>query len=66
MCNISSRQPVLRIHEILVRIRIRGSIPLTNGSVSGSCYFRQWPSRRQQKIIFLKFICLLLFEGTFT
>jgi hypothetical protein len=23
---------VLRIHEILVRIRIRGSIPLTNGS----------------------------------
>jgi hypothetical protein len=30
---------VLRIHEILVRIRIRGSIPLTNGS--GSCYFRQ-------------------------
>ncbi len=23
--------PVLRIHEILVRIRIRGSIPLTNG-----------------------------------
>jgi hypothetical protein len=34
-------QPVLRIHEILVRIRIRRSIPLTNGS--GSCYFRQWP-----------------------
>jgi hypothetical protein len=38
---------VLRIHEILVRIRmriwIRGSIPLTNGSRfgSGSCYFRQ-------------------------
>jgi hypothetical protein len=26
--------PVLRIHEILVRIRIRGSIPLTNGSGS--------------------------------
>ncbi len=28
--------------------RIRGSVPLTNGSVSdsGSCYFRQWPSRR--------------------
>ena len=25
--------------KILVRIRIRGSIPLTNGS--GSCYFRQ-------------------------
>jgi hypothetical protein len=28
---------VLRIHGILVRIRIRGSVPLTNGS--GSCYF---------------------------
>ncbi len=27
---------------------IRGSIPLTNGS--RSCYFRQWTSRRQQKI----------------
>jgi hypothetical protein len=27
---------VLRIHEILERIRIRGSIPLTNGSGSGS------------------------------
>ncbi len=23
---------MLRIHEILIRIRIRGSIPLTNGS----------------------------------
>jgi hypothetical protein len=31
--------PVLRTHEILERIRIRGSIPRTNGS--GSCYFRQ-------------------------
>jgi len=26
-------------------IRIRGSMPLTNGSGSGSCYFRHWPSR---------------------
>jgi hypothetical protein len=26
------RSALLRIHEILVRIRIRGSIPLTNGS----------------------------------
>jgi hypothetical protein len=37
---------VLRIHDILVWIRIRGSMPLTNGSGSGSgfgmgsCYFR--------------------------
>jgi hypothetical protein len=28
---------VLRIHDILVWIRMRGSMPLTNGS--GSCYF---------------------------
>ncbi len=44
---------MLRIHDILVwiriRIRIRGSIPLANGSGSGSCYFHHWPSRRQQK-----------------
>jgi hypothetical protein len=37
--------PVLRIRDILVRIRIRGFVPLTNGSGagsgSGSCYFRQ-------------------------
>ncbi len=42
---------VLRIHEILVRIRIRRSMPLTNESGSRSCYFRQWPLRRQHKII---------------
>ncbi len=41
------KKSVFRIHDILVRIRIRGSMPLTNGS--GSCYFRHWPSRRQQK-----------------
>ncbi len=39
--------PVLRIHDILGWIRIRGSMPLTNGS--GSCYYRHWPSRCQQK-----------------
>ena len=38
---------VLRIHDILLRIRISGYRPLTYGS--GSCYFRHWPSRRQQK-----------------
>ncbi len=32
-----------------------GSVPLTNGSGSGSCSFRQWPSRRQQKIFFSNF-----------
>ena len=59
----------MRIHDILVWIRIRGSMPLTNGSGfgSGSCYFRHWPSRCQQKTNFLtQFFCLLLFEGTFT
>jgi hypothetical protein len=30
---------VLRIHDILVWIQIRGSMPLTNGSGSGSFYF---------------------------
>ncbi len=50
---------------ILVRIRIRGSVPLANGS--GSWYFRQWPSRWQLKINFFPtFFCLLLFEATFT
>ncbi len=59
--------PVFRIPDILVRIpvriRILGSIPLTNGSGSGSCSFRQWPSRCQQ--IFPQSF-LLLFDGTFT
>ncbi len=53
---------VLRILDILVWIRIwiRGSRPLTNGSGfgsgcgSGSCYFRHSPSRCQQKIINLR------------
>ncbi len=32
------------------------TLPLTNGSGSGSCSFRHWPSRHQQKnIFFLKF-----------
>jgi hypothetical protein len=39
-------QPVWRIHDILVwiliRMRIRGSMPLTSGS--GSFYFHHWPS----------------------
>jgi hypothetical protein len=36
-----------RIRDILKRIR--ESAPLTNESGSGSCSFRQWPSRCQQK-----------------
>ncbi len=56
--------PVLRIHEILVWIRIqiliRGSMPQDNGSGfgSGSCYFRHWPSSFSAYYE--------LFEGTFT
>ncbi len=38
---------VFRIHDILLWIRIRGSMSLTKGS--GFWYFRHWPSRRQQK-----------------
>ncbi len=41
---------VFRIHDILEWIRIRGSMPLTNGS--GSCFFRHWPSRCQPKNYF--------------
>ncbi len=44
------REPVFRIHEILVWIRIRGSMPLNNGS--GSCNFRHWPLWRYIYIIF--------------
>ncbi len=61
-----NKKPVLRTHDILLRIRIRGSMLLTNGSGSGSCYFRHWPSIHQQKTNLKKFFCLLLFEGTFT
>ncbi len=44
---------VLGIRDILVPIRIRESVPLTKGS--GSCYFRHWHSRLQQKTIALFF-----------
>ncbi len=40
---LPSLQPALGIHDILLRIRIRGSVPLTNrsGSNSGFDYFLQ-------------------------
>jgi hypothetical protein len=56
---VISIRPVLRIHEILVRFRIRGFIPVTNES--GSCSF---VSDRQD--INKKLFCFLLFKGTFT
>jgi hypothetical protein len=45
------KKTVFRIHDILVWIQIRGSMPRTNGSGcgSGSCFFRHGPSRRQLK-----------------
>ncbi len=61
---------VLRIHAILVWIRIRGSKPLTNGSRSGSwiwiLLFSSLTLRCQQKTNLIKNFCLLLFECTFT
>jgi hypothetical protein len=66
---------VLRIHDIFmwIRIWIRRSMPLTNGSGSGigsrSCYFRltiDLPDANKKQIKTKKFFCPLLFEGTFT
>ncbi len=66
---------MLRIHDILgwIRIWIRGSMPLTNGSGfgsgcgSGSFYFRHWPSRGQQKINLKKsFLHITFLNSTFT
>ncbi len=37
----------------LVLIRIRGSVPLTYGSGSGSCSFRHWLSRANKKLVLL-------------
>jgi hypothetical protein len=48
-----SYKPVLRIHDILVRIRIRRSVPLTNGS--GSFYFVIDLQDTNKKKIFLIF-----------
>ncbi len=52
---------MLRIHNILVWIRIRGSMPLTNGSGSGFCYFRHWPLRRHKKLFFFKVFLIITF-----
>jgi hypothetical protein len=55
---------VLRIHDILGWIRIRGSMPqlrlMDSDPGSGSCYFRHWPSRCQQKTNFLTQFFLLI------
>ncbi len=68
-------EAVLRIHDILwwIRIRIRGSMPLTNGSGSrfgsGSriLLFSALTFKMPTKKLFKKkFFFILLFEGTFT
>ncbi len=60
---------VLGIRDILVRIRIRRPIPLTNGSVSlsnsGSDSFLQW-LKDAKKIIFFIFFSYNLPTGTFS
>jgi hypothetical protein len=55
------------IHDILVWIRIRGSMPLTNrsGFGSGSCSL-PYVIGANKKLIEKKVFCLLLFEGIFT
>ncbi len=54
------KMAVSRIRDILVRVRIRGSVPMTYGS--GSCFFRQWLTRCQQKYVFKKVFGSLLFS----
>ncbi len=64
---------VFRICDVLIRIWIRGSVPLDYGcgSVSGSCSFLQWISRgtgtsKKKEVFSHKFICSSLTKGTFT
>jgi hypothetical protein len=61
--NQVSYQPVFRI-LVWIRIRIRGSVPLTNGP--DSAIFPHGPSRRQQKANFKKVFLLITFKGTST
>ncbi len=54
----------LWIRDILVRIRIRGSVQLTYGS--GSFFFVSgWQHANKNKFLF-RFLLLITFEGTFT
>jgi hypothetical protein len=58
-----------RIHDILVRIRICGSYPLTDPDPDPALDPVLFVSDLQdanKKLFFPKFFCLLLFEGTFT
>ncbi len=75
--HILSHKTLLRIHDIFVwiRIRIRGSMPLTNrsgsgfgsgsGCGSGSFYFHHWPSNLEKKILHITFwrYFYIMFKG---
>jgi hypothetical protein len=57
---------VFRNRDLLVRIRIRGSVPLTNGSGPESCFFRPSVTFKTPTKSFFSSFLLLHFEGTFT
>jgi hypothetical protein len=59
----------LRIRDILIRIRIRGSVPQINGfrTDSGSCYFFFSDLQDGNNKKFIDFLLItVLFEATFT
>ncbi len=62
--------PILDI-LVCIRILIRGSMPLTNGSGSGcgsgsSIFIIDLLDTNKKRFFFQKFFCIVLFEGTFT
>jgi hypothetical protein len=68
-CGCHFLVPVLWIHDILLRIRICGSVLLTFGFWfgSGSCFFYSgWQDANPKKVLYFKVFWLLLFKGTFT
>jgi hypothetical protein len=67
VCSISSQQCSGSV-KFLIRIRIRGFVPLDygSGSYSGSCYFLQWLSRCQRKYAFFLSFFLITSFGSST
>ncbi len=61
-------KPVLWIRDILVRIRIRGSVPLwpMNPDPDHAIFVFDLQDANKKLFFFSTFFCLLLFEGTFT
>ncbi len=47
--SLKFRKPAFQIREVLIRIRIHGSVPLDYRSGSISCSFLKWLQRCQQK-----------------